>query len=83
MGHEQSLLSDWLDCCFTEGGLLVAKQRLTKPPLLVRQMVDEWLQRYRSLAQMVQSASAAVVPGPRTSPSPGEGLSSDDDTDDE
>lgn len=84
-GHEQSLLHEWLECCVTDGGLLVAKQRLAKPPHLVRQMADEWLHRYRSLAQMVQSASVATSSAGHIGdqPSPTGALSSDEDTDDE
>ena len=35
---------------FTENGLVVAKQRIVKPPLLVAQMTEEWLNHYRKLA---------------------------------
>lgn len=79
IGNEQSLLHDWLDCLYTEGGLLVAKQRLTKAPILLRQMMDEWLQRYRGLAQMVKSASVVAA----SCVSATGALSSDEDTDDE
>ena len=34
----------------TENGLVVAKQRIVKPPLLVAQMTEEWLNHYRKLA---------------------------------
>ena len=50
MGQEDQLLRQWLDVCVTDGGLLVAQQRLHKRPLLVAQMVEEWLNHYRRLA---------------------------------
>ncbi|XP_046383384.1 ubiquitin thioesterase trabid isoform X2 [Ischnura elegans] len=50
MGREESILRQWLDVCVTEGGTLVAQQRLHKQPLLVAQMVEEWLNHYRRLA---------------------------------
>jgi len=75
-------LHEWLDCCKTESGLLVAKQQLTRPPHLVQQMVEEWLHRYRGLAEMLQSAGAPGGPcvvGPPPPPT----LSSDSESDDE
>jgi len=62
-----------MDCCVTDGGLLVAQMKLRKRPLLVKQMLDEWLDRYRRLAHMVQSRAAHSS----------QGMSSDGDTDDE
>jgi hypothetical protein len=50
MGREENILRQWLDVCVTEGGILVAQQRLHKRPLLVAQMVEEWLNHYRRLA---------------------------------
>ena len=50
LGREESILRQWLDVCVTEGGILVAQQRLHKRPLLVAQMVEEWLNHYRRLA---------------------------------
>lgn len=49
MGREESLMRQWLDVCMTEGGLMVAQQRLNRP-LLVAQMTEEWLNYYRRLA---------------------------------
>lgn len=43
-------MRQWLDVCETEGGILVAQQLLHKRPLLVAQMVEEWLNHYRRLA---------------------------------
>ena len=76
------MLHEWLECCVTNNGILVCKQRLSKPPLLVRQMVDEWLHWYRNLAQVVQSATA-VSDSSRVNRSNTGALSSDEDTDDE
>lgn len=75
MGSEENLLRQWLDVCVTDGGLLVAQQRLQKRPLLVAQMVEEWLNHYRRLAQM------SIAPFSRTIPV--QDYSSDGDTDDE
>lgn len=50
MGREESIMRQWLDVCVTEGELLVAQQKLHKRPLLVAQMLEEWLNHYRSIA---------------------------------
>jgi ubiquitin thioesterase ZRANB1 len=52
MGHEENILKQWLDVCLTDNGLLLARQRLHKRPLLVAQMLEEWLNYYRKQAQM-------------------------------
>jgi ubiquitin thioesterase ZRANB1 len=51
VGNEEVILRQWLDVCATESGLVVAQQRIAKPPLLVAQMTEEWLNHYRKLAQ--------------------------------
>ncbi|XP_030373992.1 ubiquitin thioesterase trabid isoform X2 [Scaptodrosophila lebanonensis] len=53
IGNEESLMRQWLDVCVTEGGLLVAQQKLRKRPLLVAQMLEEWLNHYRRIAQVI------------------------------
>nr|CAD7434134.1 unnamed protein product [Timema monikensis] len=55
VGRDEEVLRQWLDVCVTEGGVLVAQQRLHKRPLLVAQMVEEWLNHYRRLAQMTSA----------------------------
>ncbi|CAH1155866.1 unnamed protein product [Phaedon cochleariae] len=55
LGREESILRQWLDVCETEGGILVAQQLLNKRPLLVAQMVEEWLNHYRRLSILFQS----------------------------
>lgn len=50
MGHEETIMRQWLDVCVSEGGLLVAQQKLHKRPLLVAQMLEEWLNHYRRIA---------------------------------
>lgn len=50
-GNEEVLLRQWLDVCATENGLVVAQQKIIKPPLIVAQMTEEWLNHYRKLAQ--------------------------------
>lgn len=62
MGREESIVREWMEVCVTESGLLVAQQKLTKRPLLVRQMVDEWLERYRRFSHLVQQTSHSPRP---------------------
>uniref|UniRef100_A0A182W151 ubiquitinyl hydrolase 1 n=1 Tax=Anopheles minimus TaxID=112268 RepID=A0A182W151_9DIPT len=50
IGREEMLLRQWLEVCETEGGLLVAQQKLHKRPLLVAQLLEEWLNHYRRIA---------------------------------
>lgn len=75
IGHEDSILREWMECCVTDGGILVAQQKVRKQPVLVRQMLDEWLDRYRRLTQVIKSRQPA--------PTATHNLSSDDETDDE
>ncbi|XP_035735561.1 ubiquitin thioesterase trabid-like isoform X2 [Vespa mandarinia] len=75
IGREESILKDWLDVCRTEGGILVAQQKLHKRPLLVAQMLEEWLNHYRRL---VQTNNA-----PFSRPVALQDYSSDGDTEDE
>ena len=53
LGREESILKQWLDVGVTDGGLWVAQQKIAKPPLLVAQMTEEWLNHYRKLAYVV------------------------------
>ncbi|UYV75778.1 ZRANB1 [Cordylochernes scorpioides] len=70
LGREEEIMRQWLDCCVTESGILVAQQRIPKRPLLVAQMVEEWLELYRG--------------GPHTMPPPpAESCSSGPDSDQE
>lgn len=50
MGCEETMMRQWLDVCVTESGLMVAQQKLHKRPLLVAQMLEEWLNHYRRIA---------------------------------
>uniref|UniRef100_A0A182QNK9 ubiquitinyl hydrolase 1 n=1 Tax=Anopheles farauti TaxID=69004 RepID=A0A182QNK9_9DIPT len=50
IGREEMVLRQWLEVCETEGGLLVAQQKLHKRPLLVAQLLEEWLNHYRRIA---------------------------------
>lgn len=43
------ILAQWLDVRFINSGVMVACQRIQKQPLLVAQMVEEWMNHYRSL----------------------------------
>ena len=51
LGREEEILRDWLDVLVTESGLLVAQQNIERPPLMVAQMTEEWLNYYRKIAQ--------------------------------
>ncbi|XP_069987549.1 ubiquitin thioesterase trabid [Penaeus vannamei] len=75
VGCEETLLRQWLEVCVSEGGVLVAQQHLTKKPLTVAQMTEEWLNHYRRLAQM----ECAPYHRPITS----QGYSSDGDSEEE
>ncbi|KFO58862.1 Ubiquitin thioesterase ZRANB1, partial [Corvus brachyrhynchos] len=48
---QEKLLREWLDCCVTEGGVLVAMQKSSRRRNhpLVTQMVEKWLDRYRQI----------------------------------
>jgi len=80
VGEEESLLRQWLDVGFTESGIMVAQQPVTRPPLLVAQMTEEWLNYYRKIAQ---STSVPVVGGMGIHPPRIQLESSDDSTDDD
>ncbi|KAJ8284758.1 hypothetical protein COCON_G00036080 [Conger conger] len=54
MGNEEQqerLLREWLDCCVTDGGMLVAMQKSSRRRNhpLVTQMVEKWLDGYRQI----------------------------------
>ena len=51
LGREEDIIRQWLDCCVTTGGILAAKQKIPPKPVLVAQMMDEWLHFYRNLPQ--------------------------------
>uniref|UniRef100_T1IIP4 ubiquitinyl hydrolase 1 n=1 Tax=Strigamia maritima TaxID=126957 RepID=T1IIP4_STRMM len=67
IGQEEHILRQWLDCCVTEGGLLVAQQKIQKRPLLVAQLIEEWLNHYRRLNEIPPISSrrspSAINPG--------------------
>ena len=58
-GHNEEIMRDWMDVLVTESGLLVAQQSIVRPPLMVAQMTEEWLNYYRKIAQ------TNTMPGPR------------------
>ncbi|XP_035208830.1 ubiquitin thioesterase ZRANB1-like [Stegodyphus dumicola] len=76
LGQEEEIMKQWLDCCVTEGGILVAQQKISKRPLLVAQMVEEWLAFYRGLTR--RPAIHSSSPEPHT-----QVYSSDGDSDQE
>ncbi|XP_019280208.2 ubiquitin thioesterase ZRANB1 isoform X1 [Panthera pardus] len=49
--QQEKLLREWLDCCVTEGGVLVALQKSSRRRNhpLVMHMVEKWLDRYRQI----------------------------------
>ena len=53
MGNSESILRQWLDVRVTDSGIIVAKQNQLKPPLLVEQLTEEWLNHYRKLAYVL------------------------------
>ncbi|XP_040576778.1 ubiquitin thioesterase Zranb1 [Lepeophtheirus salmonis] len=57
IGREEVILRQWMDVCRVnfDPDLLVARQRIRKPPLLVAQMTEEWLNHYRKLAQSARA----------------------------
>jgi len=59
IGREEAILRQWLDVGITETGLMVAQQSISRPPLLVAQMTEEWLNYYRKIAQ----STSAPIPG--------------------
>jgi len=67
IGHEEHILRQWMDCCVTEGGLLIAQQKIQKRPLLVAQLVEEWLNHYRRMNEIPPASShrspSAINPG--------------------
>ncbi|TRY82764.1 hypothetical protein DNTS_031673 [Danionella cerebrum] len=50
--QQERMLRQWMDCCVTEGGVLVAMQKSSRRRNhpLVTQMVEKWLDGYRQLA---------------------------------
>ena len=52
-------MREWLEVLVTESGLVVAQQSIQRPPLMVAQMTEEWLNYYRKIAQ------SNTVPGGR------------------
>lgn len=54
MGSEEQqerLLREWLDCCVTDGGTLVALQKSSRRRHhpLITQMLEKWLDGYRQM----------------------------------
>lgn len=49
--QQEKLLREWLDCCVTEGGVLVAMQKSSRRRNhpLVTQMMEKWLDGYRQI----------------------------------
>ncbi|XP_038219771.1 ubiquitin thioesterase trabid [Zerene cesonia] len=54
MADEEGVVRRWTCACVTAGGVLCARQRLHARPLLQAQMLEEWLNHYRRLAQQTR-----------------------------
>ncbi|XP_037068905.1 ubiquitin thioesterase ZRANB1-like [Pollicipes pollicipes] len=61
-GREEALLRQWLDVCVTDGGCLVTQCQLPRPPLLVAQMVQEWLNYYRRMCPVTGPVFPTKLP---------------------
>lgn len=72
VGREESILHEWLDCVVTKGGCLVALQKTGKRPLMIKQMVDEWLEHYRQLPQVTMATNKQTTLAAQTFSSDGE-----------
>ncbi|XP_028165880.1 ubiquitin thioesterase trabid-like isoform X2 [Ostrinia furnacalis] len=74
MADEEGVVRRWLSACVTSGGVLAARQQLHARPLLQAQLLEEWLNHYRRLAQQTRGPFPPRLPNE---------YSSDPDTDDE
>lgn len=77
MADEHAVVRRWLCAVVTAGGVLAARQTLHARPLLQAQMLEEWLNHYRRLAQQTRG------PFPPRLQAAGAEFSSDGDTDEE
>ncbi|KAJ8715342.1 hypothetical protein PYW07_009824 [Mythimna separata] len=73
----EAVVRRWVSACVTGGGVLAARQTLHQRPLLQAQMLEEWLNHYRRLAQQTRG------PFPPRLPAAPADFSSDPDTDEE
>ncbi|XP_060074323.1 ubiquitin thioesterase ZRANB1-like [Ylistrum balloti] len=76
VGREEPLLREWLDVSVTKGGSLVALQKIGKRPLLVKRMLEDWIDHYRQM-------SHTVVPSGTPASLAGQNFSSDGESDQE
>ncbi|KAL0860740.1 hypothetical protein ABMA27_009291 [Loxostege sticticalis] len=74
MSDEEGVVRRWLSACVTSSGVLAARQALRARPLLQAQLLEEWLNHYRRLAQQTRGPFPPRLPNE---------YSSDPDTDDE
>ncbi|CAB3257579.1 unnamed protein product [Arctia plantaginis] len=77
MSDPEAVVRRWVSACVTGGGVLAARQALHARPLLQAQMLEEWLNHYRRLAQQTRGPFP-----PRLQAASAE-FSSDADTDEE
>jgi ubiquitin thioesterase ZRANB1 len=52
LGNEEQLLQEAMNCEFTVGGTMVARQKTSVQVHLVSQLVDDWLDKYRKLSSL-------------------------------
>ncbi|XP_075986427.1 ubiquitin thioesterase trabid-like isoform X2 [Anticarsia gemmatalis] len=78
LADAEGVVRRWVACCVTPGGVLAARQGLPARPLLQAQMLEEWLNHYRRLAQQTRGPFP-----PRLQAAGGAEFSSDADTDEE
>lgn len=55
MKRERVILEEWLTCRDV-AGIFCAEQQLGRQPPLVKQMTEEWMDRYRHLSQAMTAA---------------------------
>ncbi|XP_063389340.1 ubiquitin thioesterase trabid-like [Cydia fagiglandana] len=82
MSDSEGIVRRWLSACVTGGGQLCARQHLHPRPLLVAQLLEEWLNHYRRLAQQARGPFPPRLHAHAHAQAP-LALSSDPDTDDE
>jgi len=55
MKRERVILQEWLTCK-NVAGIFCAEQQLGRQPPLVKQMTEEWMDRYRHLSHAMAAA---------------------------
>ena len=58
-------MRQYLDCVLTEEGVLVCKQKLTKKPYPMMQMINEWIDFYRNIPMNCSGKASNEQPSPK------------------